>query len=307
MFDRELVACSSCPHACAANRIMGKHGFCEADAGVNVAAVVIHHGEEPVISGAQGICNVFFRHCNLRCLYCQNHQISQGKSETGYDIYKNTEDVIDAVVQALDQGCPNLGFVSPSHMLPQMKRIIQGVQDRGYRPVIVYNTNAYDRVEMIHEMADMVDVWLPDFKYLDASLAASWSGAADYPQVALSALKAMYQHAGSTLRIENGIAVKGMIIRHLVLPGAVENSLEVLATIARHLSTDVTLSLMSQYYPNAFTAHHPLLGRTLRQEEYAVVVEKLESLGFYKGWVQELTSHEFYRPDFNNEEPFQVP
>ena len=298
-----LVECRICPHNCGAARTMGATGVCGADAGLNVASVVMHHGEEPVISGKNGICNVFFSCCNLRCIYCQNHQISD-PSEAGYTGTMEFEEVMDCIIVALKGGSPNLGFVTPSHMVPQMLLLIRAVRSQGYDPVIVYNTNAYERAEEIDRLEDIVNVWLPDFKYSDPGLALKLSGAPDYPSIASDAIWRMYRQKGTTLRMEGDIAVSGLIIRHLVLPGHVANSIGVLREIERRIGTDVHISLMSQYHPNPSTAHDPVLGRTLYAEEYAQVVEEMDRLGFHRGWVQSLDSPANYQPDFGSGQPF---
>lgn len=299
-----LSDCYMCPRSCGANRQDGRLGYCKAGAGLNVASVVIHHGEEPVISGKNGICNVFFSHCNLRCSFCQNYQISQPKTEKVFSLL-SLKDVVHSIILALDNGCSGLGFVSPSHMVHQVIRIHDAVIEQGYNPIIVYNSNAYDLPEALDYMEDRVDVWLPDFKYMDPNLSRIWSDAEDYPEVALQALKRMYKHRGSTLRMENGLAVSGMIIRHLVMPGAIQNSLDVLTAIAEHLGTDVAISLMSQYSPNHRGSKYGQLNRPIFASEYQRVQDHLENLGFYKGWVQNLDSDAYYLPDFYKDNPFE--
>ena len=244
-----LTSCRLCPRSCAVDRTAGDLGFCQTDAGFNVAAITLHYGEEPAISGEKGICNVFFGHCNLRCLYCQNRQISHHTSlvrGAGWTL----EVILDRITAILDQGINRVGFVSPSHMVPQMVTLIRALHDHGYRPIVVYNSNGYDRVEILRELDDWVDVYLPDFKYSDPTLAQALSGAADYPERALAALLEMYRQRGSIVHLnDDGLAERGLIVRHLVLPGAVANSLGVLRLLAVHCSPKITLSLMSQYNP----------------------------------------------------------
>ena len=175
----------------------------------------------------------------------------------------------------------------------------------GYNPVFVYNTNGYDKAEEIEGLSDYIDVYLPDYKYSDNQLAKTFSKTSDYREVALAAINEMYRQKGSTLIMnEAGYAEKGLIVRHLVLPGHVENSLNVLSDLA-DISTSITISLMAQYYPTPAVEHHPTLGRTVTEAEYQQVKDELEDLGFYKGWVQELESNTHYRPDFNMEHPFE--
>jgi len=214
------------------------------------------------------------------------------------------EEVVDSILAILDQGCHAVGFVSPSHYIPHVKAIIEAVRLKGYNPVFVYNTNGYDNVEEIRGLEIYIDVYLPDYKYSDGELSRTYSKVADYPRVALSAIKEMYRQKGSTLIMsEKGYAEKGLIIRHLVLPGAVENSLNVLRAIA-DISTSLTVSLMAQYWPAPAVQHHAVLGRKVSEEEYNTIKTELDKLGFYKGWVQELESSEHYLPDFEVNNPF---
>jgi putative pyruvate formate lyase activating enzyme len=186
-----LQSCTLCPRECRINRIEGERGYCGIDAGLNIASVCIHKGEEPVISGQEGICNIFFAGCNLRCVYCQNHEISQPGR-----IYRNSKtdlhDLLNQISEILLQGINSIGFVSPSHMVHQVRAIIEGLNAMRLKPVTVYNTNSYDKVETLRSLEGLIDVYLPDYKYVTPELAAELSGAADYPSVALKAIREMY-------------------------------------------------------------------------------------------------------------------
>jgi putative pyruvate formate lyase activating enzyme len=264
--------------------------------------VCLHRGEEPVLGGEGGVCNVFFSHCNLQCVYCQNYQISRNSSaQPDSDL----DDIVSRVAAILGAGAGAVGFVSPSHSIPAMKEIMRALRAAGRKPVFIMNTNAYDRHEVIESLEGEVDVYLPDFKYADGDLAAEYSGAGDYPEIGVRALREMYRQKGSNLEIgEHGLARSGLIIRHLVLPGHVENSIACLRLIAEELSASVHVSLMSQYHPVPAVAGHPLLGRTVTEREYDTVLEEFYRLGFYRGWVQEFGSAGNYLPDFGKEEPF---
>jgi len=300
-----LKNCTLCPRECKTDRIEGKTGFCGTDARFNISSICIHRGEEPVIGGTTGICNIFFSGCNLRCIYCQNHEISQCPGASGSKPIELTE-VLERIIAFLSEGITTVGFVSPSHVVPQVKAIIKGLNNRGYNPVTVYNTNGYDKKETIQSLSGLIDIYLPDFKYSSQSLASEFSGARDYPEIALKAIKEMYFQKGSTLITdENGKAESGLLIRHLVLPGYAEESKRVLHLIAEELSPGVHLSLMSQYHPAYNTINHPVLGRSLYRSEYESVVATMESLGFRNGWVQEMDSNITYRPDFSKENPFE--
>ena len=300
-----LQNCRICPRNCGANRFSSKLGYCKSDASWFISSICVHRGEEPAISGIHGICNVFFGHCNLQCLYCQNHQISFNNDMLAAN-HLTLKQVLTEIVKCLDAGCEAVGFVSPSHFVPHFKVIVNALHELGFYPTIVYNTNGYDTVETLSEIENRVDVYLPDFKYIDPELAKKYSDARDYPEVAKKALREMYRQKGSTLFLdEKGVAESGIIIRHLVLPGHVENSIGVLRFIAEEISTSVHISLMSQYNPTAIVRDIPPLNRTLYHEEYQTVVDEFHSLGFRKGWVQDLESHENYQPDFDKEHPFE--
>jgi putative pyruvate formate lyase activating enzyme len=303
-FD-ELSHCRICPRECKSDRFGSRLGWCKSDAGFNISSICIHKGEEPAISGNHGICNVFFSKCNLGCIYCQNWQISC-RDESSNSTALEFSEVIRQITNLLDSGCHAVGFVSPSHYVPHVKAIIDALRDEGRNPVFVYNTNCYDKVETLRSLESYIDVYLPDFKYSDRRLAKNYSDASRYPEIALAALKEMYRQKGSVVLMdENGVAEKGIIIRHLVLPGNVENSIGVLRMIAQEVSTSLTISLMSQYWPTPLVKDHPKLGRMLSPDEYKIVADEMQKLGFRKGWLQEMDSHENYRPDFDKDHPFE--
>ncbi len=301
----ELRECRICPRNCGANRLNGKSGYCKSDSSFYISSICIHHGEEPPISGPFGICNVFFGHCNLQCIFCQNHQISNNKNPYAAE-RRTLKEVVSEIVRCLDAGCKGVGFVSPSHFVPQMKIIIKALHKLGRKPVIVYNTNGYDKVETLQGLEEFVDVYLPDLKYIDPVISARFSDAGNYPEIAGKALKEMYRQKGSTLITDkNGIAERGILIRHLVLPGYVANSKDVLKFIANEFSTSMFISLMSQYHPTQNVMNVKNLNRTLYKKEYREVVDEFYRLGLRNGWIQDLESHENYKPDFRKKNPFE--
>jgi putative pyruvate formate lyase activating enzyme len=304
--ERDLLSCCTlCPHECGVNRFEGGDGYCGMDAGFNIASICIHRGEEPVISGPDGICNIFFSGCNLHCIFCQNHEISHPGGDAGLS-RQSLGYVLDQVEMILASGIRALGFVSPSHVVPQVKAIIRGIKARGLNPITIYNTNGYDKPEVIDSLDGLIDVYLPDYKYLTPEIAEEFSDASDYPSVAIKALKRMYYQKGSTLPLDDkSRAMNGILIRHLVLPGHAEESKKVLRSIADELSTGVHLSLMSQYHPTPFVKDHLTLSRSLYKEEYEMITEAMENLGFRNGWVQDMDSYKNYRPDFSRDHPFE--
>jgi putative pyruvate formate lyase activating enzyme len=300
-----LSDCILCPRECHINRFEGGDGFCGGDAGINIASICIHTGEEPPISGPNGICNVFFTGCNLRCSYCQNHEISRPGSVRNKEI-DGLGKALDIIESILSKGIKSVGFVSPSHVVPQVKAIIRGLNSHGHKPVFVYNTNSYEKPETLRSLGNMIDIWLPDFKYVTPYIALEYSDAGDYPKVALKALKEMYYQVGSSFPVdEAGQAEKGIMIRHLILPGHAGESKKVLRIIAEELSTGIHLSLMSQYHPTSQVNDHPVLNRSIFKKEYESVVEEMEKLGFRNGWVQDMDSFKNYRPDFSKKHPFE--
>jgi Uncharacterized Fe-S protein PflX, homolog of pyruvate formate lyase activating proteins len=299
-----LRQCRICPRNCGVDRFAGPTGWCGSDAGFNISSICLHQGEEPAISGQHGICNIFFSRCNLACVYCQNHQISSRGGEVSEQKLSLSE-VVGQIKSFLDQGCIIVGFVSPSHYIPHVKAIIDALRHEGLNPTFIYNTNAYDKAEEIHALENYIDVYLPDLKYFDNEMSRLYSGAGNYPDFAKAAIKEMYRQKGSTLHLdENGQATSGLIIRHLILPGNIGNSKAVLQWIAWELSPSVAISLMAQYYPANKAVNHTTLGRAITDAEYGSVVQEMETLGFYKGWMQDLQSHDQYRPDFWNVQPF---
>jgi len=295
--------CNQCPRLCNVSRGGGINGYCATTLEPAIASVCLHHGEEPVLSGSHGVCNVFFSHCNLQCVYCQNHQISINSNET---ISRYTiSAACDAIARELDKGAKIVGFVSPSHQVSAMVEIVNELKRRNLSPRILYNSNGYDRVETLKSLEDVVDIYLPDFKYGSDELGLRLSATPDYLDAALPAIKEMFRQKGNYLSLDDsGIAESGMIIRHLVLPGFIQNSLDVLDIIAEELSLNLHLSIMAQYAPPFIIHSEPTLNRQLSLEEYECVTHHFNQVGFYKGWVQELSSAHNYNPNFDKKEPF---
>lgn len=301
----DLKDCTLCPRECHAGRLEGSLGYCRTGAGFSVGSICVHSGEEPPVSGPHGICNIFFTRCNMQCLYCQNHQISR-RDAPAIERCLGLGEVVERVERILECGVRCVGFVSPSHCVPQMLAVIGALRRRGRRPAFVMNTNSYDRVETLLSLEAEVDVYLADLKYMDAGLAARWSDAPGYVEVARRALREMYRQKGTDLRVgADGYVESGLIVRHLVLPGQVADSKRCLRFIAEELSPEVHVSLMAQYSPTPAVAGHPELGRRLRPEEYEEVLEELERLGFENGWTQDRESADTYHPDFARSHPFE--
>lgn len=301
---KDLQNCTLCPRECGVNRLSGEKGYCGAGPGFHISSICVHKGEEPALSGTNGICNVFFSHCNLSCIYCQNHQISC-RGEVLEEIL-DLKEVVERIENCLNQKIHAVGFVSPSHMVPQVKMIISALREKGLNPFFIWNSNAYDKPEILRSLESYIDVFLPDFKYMDCEDAKNFSDAENYPEIALAAIKEMYYQKGSKLFLnEDGLAERGLIIRHLVLPGRADASIKLLKTIAEEISTKVTISLMAQYYPTEKVMNHPILNQQVTKEEYLKVTDAMYELGFTNGWIQEHESAIHYRPDFEKEHPFE--
>lgn len=269
---------------------------------LHIASIVVHHGEEPVLGGENGVCNVFFSGCNLQCVYCQNHQISHRGNVWPV---MATETAVQKIVALLDSGVTAVGFVSPSHRISEMLFLIERIESLGHHPVWIYNSNGFDSVRTLKKLDGIINIYLPDFKYAPNALSKILSGVDKYAEVSSKALKEMYFQKGAALKCdEHGVAFSGMIIRHLVLPGLVENSIGVLELIAEQLSPNIAISLMAQYNPTPNVANHPTLSRTITAAEYQKVTDAFDRLGFSNGWIQELASHEVLNPDFTKESPF---
>lgn len=302
MFD--INTCSLCARRCSVDRYK-KTGFCRIDDKLYVSAICIHKGEEPVLTGENGVCNVFFDHCNLQCLYCQNYQISNNETCVKNDEI-SLQSCYDKIAEILDNGCNMLGLVSPTPYLNHIEKLVDMLHRNNYYPTVIYNTNGYDNVEIIRNLDDIVDVYLPDYKYGSYELAKDLSRAEDYPDVALEAIKEMVRQKGVELKLNDyGLATKGVIIRHLVLPGYMENSKSALLNLSTEISSDVVVSLMSQYYPTYNSNTYPDLSRKISEEEYEEVTQFMYSLGMTNGWTQSYDSSDIFKPDFNDSEVFK--
>lgn len=303
--------CTLCPRRCGVPR--GK-GFCGAGREPEVASVCVHRGEEPPISGKDGIVNIFFSNCNLKCIYCQNWQISSqphpqsiSREEMGVDcIVEDVCRLLTSTYKRGDGGEALLGFVTAAHYVYAVPQIVAAVRRRGFSPTVVYNSSGYESVEALRTLEGCVDVYLPDLKYMDSRLAADYSHAPDYPEVACAALAEMKRQVGASLKLDDeGVAYRGMLVRHLVLPGAVDNSLRCLDWLADNMPLSLNLSLMAQYFPPCPDLPSPL-DRTITADEYAAVLSHAEALGFSNIWSQELGANSNYRPDFSRQgNPFE--
>ncbi len=281
LFDR-LKSCDICPRNCLVDRLSGKRGICRSDHRLMVSSYNLHFGEEPPISGWRGSGTIFLTNCPLRCKFCQNYPISQLGNGKVYEV----EELSDMMLYLQRRGAHNINFVTPTHYLPHILLALSMAMKRGLKIPIVYNTSGYEKVEILRYLDGVVDIYLPDAKYSDKNLAKRLSLAYDYPEVNRLALKEMAKQVGNLKLGEDGVAIRGLIVRHLVLPNNVENSRGVLNMIKEEIGTWVTISLMSQYFPTFRALSDNMINRKITEEEYKEVVKYMESLGFKNGWIQ---------------------
>ena len=299
-----LEKCELCPRRCRVNRLKGERGYCGVGDEILIAHYGPHHGEEPPISGTNGSGNIFFSSCNLRCIFCQNYQISHGRTGDRFSVKELTE-----IFFRLEQtGCHNINLVSPTPYAPFIALAVSEAKRQGIGIPFVYNTNAFENVETLRSLDGLVDIYLPDFKYWSPKIAAKLSDAPlrhDYPDCARLSIIEMQQQVGN-LVIQDGLAIKGLLIRHLVLPGGLAGSGKVIGWIRDALGADTYISLMSQYCPLHEADAYPPLKRRVRQDEYDRLVTLLLDNGFENVFIQELDSAPLLVPDFEKEKPFEA-
>ncbi|HMU41866.1 MAG TPA: radical SAM protein [Ignavibacteriaceae bacterium] len=303
--DAILKNCTSCPRNCYVDRTNGELGTCQSGDQPIVSSYTPHFGEEPVLSGTKGAGNIFFGNCNLRCDYCQNFVISQNpNAESKNQI--SVQRLAEIMIELQNKSCHNIGLVSPTHFaVPILKAIYLAVK-QGLNLPIIYNTNGYDSVEVLKLYKDVVDIYLPDFKYGTDENGRRYSKAPDYFEKTKTAIAEMYNQVGSELIYKDGVAVRGLIIRHLVLPNGLAESEKVFKFISS-LDSKIHVSLMSQYFPVNRASKNILLSRSISQTEYYRAVELLNKYGLENGWMQEIESNDFYRPFFDEDriDPFK--
>lgn len=305
-----LKSCTVCPRDCMNDRTRDEIAACYSGSLPIVSSHTPHFGEEPFLSGTNGAGNIFFGNCNLRCVYCQNYQISQTWKEQKKNEISH-ERLAEMMLELQEKGCHNIGFVSPTHFAPQMARAVMIAQEKGLEIPIVYNTNAYDSVEVLRHLENVVDIYLPDLKYSNNDDGYLYSKVKSYKDVARNAIREMHRQTGSELVFgDDGLLKRGLVIRLLVLPNDLAGLEENLEWIATELGSDVCISLMAQYYPTNKAAtddRYILMSRRISESEWARAVALVESFGFSNGFIQEYESASFYyRPDFTDSEtPFK--
>jgi len=294
-----LKSCVLCPRKCKVNRRAGELGFCRLADDVVVSRALPHYGEEPPISGTEGAGTIFLSSCNLKCVYCQNYQISHNDSGKRTDI----EGLSGIMLALQEKHCHNIEPVTPTPYIPHIIEAFLMARRRGLYLPFVYNCGGYENPEVLKLLEGMVDIYLPDFKYGIENDALVLSRAKDYPRYALASIKEMVRQVGDSLWEDEGIAKRGIVIRHLILPGFISNSFEVLRLIKTHLSPSVPLSIMSQYTPMPFVKDHPQLGRRITRAEYEHVINHALDIGFENIFTQDVDDRAL-APDFEKKMPF---
>lgn len=289
--------CTLCPRMCGVDRTAGQRGFCGADDQLYGARAALHQWEEPPISGTRGSGTVFFSHCSLRCVFCQNREISRG-TEAGKRITTNRLSEIFLELQG--QGAHNINLVTGTHYVPQIAEALARVRGTELQIPVVFNCGGYERVETLRMLEGLVDIYLPDFKYYSSYYAARYSGAPDYADYAVDAIDEMVRQTGPVTMDANGLMARGVIIRHLMLPGLAGDTRQVLCKIAELWGNQVMVSLMRQYTPFQME-DYPEINRRITDEEYAEAVELFEQLGL-NGFLQDAESiSESFIPSFRGE------
>ena len=289
-----ISKCEICPRKCKVNRYE-KKGYCRCDDKVRIALVSKHYFEEPCISGRNGSGTIFFSNCNLNCIFCQNHDISQG----GKGIDVTIERLAEIMFEQQERGANNINLVTPTMYVEQIIKAIDIAKKNGLDIPIVYNTNGYEEVETIKKLNGYIDIYLPDFKYFTNELAIKYSKAPNYFEKVTSALIEMQSQFDEYV-FDGEIMKKGMIVRHLVLPNHIQNSKNVLKWIKDNLRKDIYVSVMAQYFPTYKAIGDELIGRKLSFSEYRKIEQYFYSLDIENGYIQDLGKHEEeFVPDFN--------
>ena len=294
-------SCSLCPRNCGVDRSAGKNGFCGESSVCRLAYLGAHFGEEPCFTGVNGSGTVFFTGCSCRCFFCQNYQISLQHSGKSY----TPDELLEAVYQLSASGVHNLNFVTPDHFWPHIEWLSQKLRERGVVVPFIFNSSGYQREDMVARYARHVSIFLPDFKYADSDLAQFCLGDRSYPDVALRAIGLMVEAVGFLDHWEPGsIAQRGVLVRHLVLPGCLDNSIRALRLLRQEFGRYLPLSVMNQFRPTQLCHEKGVFDRRITPDEWQTVTDLVAELGFENVYVQELQDSDEFSPDFRQDQPF---
>lgn len=291
-----LKKCTLCPHKCSVNRNQNYFGICKSENTIKIALASLHYFEEPCISGTNGSGTIFFSNCNLKCVFCQNYKISQ----EGYGKEITIEHLAEIFLNQQKKGAHNINLVSPTMYVPQIIEAIKIAKYNGFNIPIIYNSNGYESCETLKLLNGYIDIYLPDFKYSENGIAYEYSKVKNYLEYTKLAIKEMYNQVGNPVFNEKGIIEKGLIIRHLILPNNIQNSLNVLNEINNLLGNETFISIMAQYFPTFNSKEYNDLNRKINKKELNTIKEFMNYLKFKNGYIQELGPHEEeYVPNFN--------
>jgi putative pyruvate formate lyase activating enzyme len=275
-----LKECRLCPRECRVNRLNGEVGYCKAPSEIMVSSAFPHFGEEPPLVGYHGSGTIFLTHCNLRCVFCQNYDIShlgRGEQITSSEIAK-------AMVKLQEMGCHNINFVTPTHYAPQIVASLPEAIEMGLSLPIVYNCSGYESIEVIRLLDGVIDIYMPDAKYMDEKFSKQFSNAPDYPEVIKKVLREMHRQVGDLKTNSKGIAERGLLIRHLVMPGGVASSEAVLKFIAEEISSHSYVNIMDQYRPEYRAYEYSEISRRVSHKEYLEAIQMAKRFHLYRGF-----------------------
>lgn len=294
----DLKICALCPRECKVDRSKAT-GYCGSLETIKVARAALHMWEEPCISGEKGSGTVFFSGCPLHCVYCQNRAIAGG----GVGKELSISELSEVFLKLQKEGANNINLVTPTHYIPQIAQALKLAKNNGLSIPIVYNTGSYEKVESLRKLRGLVDIYLPDCKYFSSEIGAKYSNAPDYYEVAMAAIKEMYEQVGEPCFNEDGIMTKGVIVRHLLLPGLLEDSKKIIKALYEQYGDSIYLSIMNQYTPMpGIETKYPELGMKVTDEEYEALVDYAIEIGVENGFIQEgETATESFIPDFYEE------
>ena len=306
VINDQMSGCNLCGNLCGTNRLAGEVSVCGAGPTAEISHVEIHHGEESPVSGKNGCGNIFFHNCSLSCVYCQNWQISS-EDEVDKQVYSVAQ-LSDEMIRLQEAGVHTLGLVAPTSHIPTLVPALYRAKGMGLYIPVVYNSAGYDTVAALRLLDGLIDVYLPDMKYGTDEVAQVYSGVVDYVAVNRLAAEEMLRQVGPLKVDKEGLARRGLLVRHLILPGGMADTVDVLSWIARHLPREVPVSLMSQYAPKyqAAEGFFPEIDRKLTPSEYEYYVAVAEELGLTNIYTQDLESAAVYAPDFTRPQPFSL-
>jgi putative pyruvate formate lyase activating enzyme len=285
----ELKECKICPRECKVNRLVGKVGNCKASDKVEIALVSLHQYEEPCISGVNGSGTIFFSHCNLHCVFCQNYEISQNLKK-GKEI--TIEELANIMLEQQENKAENINLVTPTMYAYQIKEAIKIAKEKGLNIPIIYNSNGSEKIETLKELEGYIDVYLPDLKYYSDEIANKYSKAPNYFEIATTAILEMIRQVGEPQFDENGMIKKGVMIRHLILPNHMQNTKNILKWVKQNIPQEIYINVMAQYFPTYKAKEDELINRKLTKKEYKEIENYFYMLDFKNGYMQELGEHE---------------